>query len=65
MSVIARKHCQMSAHRRVRFDLVYAQFSNHAAASYLQRRHPELHQEFRDIVNQSSHDDASAIAGVA
>jgi hypothetical protein len=39
--------------------------SNRTVASYLQRRHPELHQEFRDIVNQSSLDDASAIAGVA
>jgi len=28
--------------------------SNRSVASYLQRRHPELHQEFRDIVNASS-----------
>ena len=39
--------------------------SNKAVASYLQRRHPELHQEFRDIVNASSLDDSGGIAKVA
>ena len=39
--------------------------SNRAVASYLQRRHPELHQEFREIVNVSSLEDAGGIAKVA
>ena len=39
--------------------------SNKAVASYLQRRHPELHQEFREIVNVSSLEDAGGIAKVA
>ena len=39
--------------------------SNRSVNSYLQRRHPELHQEFRDIVNASSLEDAGGVAKVA
>jgi hypothetical protein len=39
--------------------------SNRAVASYLQRRQPELLQEFREIVNATSLDDAGSVAKVA
>lgn len=39
--------------------------SNKSVWSCFQSRHPELHQEFREIVNASSLEDPSGIAKVA
>jgi hypothetical protein len=39
--------------------------SNTSVGSYLQRPHPELHQEFREIVNASSLEEPESIAKVA